>query len=387
MKKSLAKLLTGWIPCTRYRRVLRNVLCDMPSGRGVSKGRFGGAGGSRYETLVVPRGFGHSGSGVIGDLLSEYDCTTVFGGADPDGSGRWAGIGKKNTTSFEVDIVKMYGGVVDLASAFDASRAWGKFKLLNFVHAVEFLYRQPDIPLYDDAFLARSRAFVDELIVAKWRSVTPMAENMPFERHEAPPDAEPSMLNPLYAWRENLAESYVLKDMTRSEYERIARRYVGDILASIPSKRVLVMDQLCSADLPFEEFEKYIGPFKLIPVVRDPRDVYCTGAARGMPWIPGEPRAFVRWYESLGIDRLRASRSSSVLVLRFEDLVLDYEASVARVESFVGLSPDAHVRPRTAFDPARSAMNIGLWKTWPDQKAVEIVREGLSGYCYDAARP
>lgn len=381
MNRTIAKILASWIPSERYRKAVRRTLCEIPSAGFVAKGRIGG--GSRYKTLVVPRGFGHSGSGVIGDLISEYDDATVFCGADPGCSGRWAGLGKKNVGSFEAVNLAMYGGVMDLASAFGESRAWGKFKLLNFIHTVESLYRQAGVPIYDDAFLEHSRAFVSELVEASWRSVTPMAENMFFERREAPPDANPAMLNPLYAWRENLAESYVMRNLTREEYEAKARRYMDALLGEIPSKRVLVMDQLCSANLPPEEFAKYIGPFKMIPVYRDPRDVFCTGAERCMPWIPNEPKAFVKWFSSLGIDSLRDSRSPFVMTLRFEDLVLDYDRSVKKIEEFVGLSPERHDRPRSAFDPARSKANIGLWKKWPDRRAMDFIRGELEGYCHD----
>ena len=309
MTKKTAKLLTSWIPSERYRRALRRALCEVPSPHPVAKSDYPST-GSCYQELIVPRGFGHSGSGVIGDLLSEYDDTTVFGGADPDGSGRWA-HGKQNLSSFEVDIFKMYGGVADLAGAFGESRAWGKFKLLNFIHCVEFLYRQRDIPIYDRRFLERSRAFVDELVEDRWASCTPLAENMPFEMHEAPPDCDPDLANPLYGWRENLTDSYVLRDIPIDEYIAIARRYMTDILSWIPARRFLVLDQLLSVDLPLDLCERYVGPFKEIAVWRDPRDVYCTGAARCMPWIPAKPSAFVAWFRRLGIDGLQNGRPAT----------------------------------------------------------------------------
>jgi len=381
MNRKTAKLLTSLIPSERYRRLLRWTLSEAPSARPVDKCDCPAA-GSTYRELVVPRGFGHSGSGVIGDLLSEYDGTTVFGGADPDGSGRWA-HGKQNVTSFEVDILKMYGGVADLASAFGASRPWGKFKLLNFIHDVEFLYRQRDIPIYDRRFLRRSRAFVDELVEARWTSDTPMAENMPFEMHAMPPDGDPDLQNPLYGWRKAATNSYVMKDLTEDEYMAIARRYMADILSWIPSADILVLDQLFSADLSLDLCERYVGPFKEIAVYRDPRDVFCTGFARNMPWIPNEPSAFVAWYRGHRIDRLLALEDPRLLVLRFEDLVLSYEQTVARVEAYVGLRPEAHVRARAAFDPSRSAKNIGLWKAFPNQDTMAKIADALPQYCHN----
>lgn len=382
-RKKVAMLLTCWIPSARYRRLLRRAITDAPKASPVVKGAYAPTGTGRYSTLVVPRGFGHSGSGVIGDLLSEYDGTTVFGGADPDGSGRFAGVGQVNEESFEVDLFKAPGGVADLASAFGASRAWGKFKLLNFVHVVESLYREPHIPIYDRAFLERSRRFVADLTAASWRSVTPMAENRFFEMPVPPPDADPLLTNPLYSWRENLAESFVLKDLTEDAYVSLAHDYLRDVLGRIPSKPLLVMDQMLSVDLPLDLCERYVGPFKMIAVWRDPRDVFCTGWARQMPWIPNEPKAFVAWYRSLGIDALRKTHDSRLLVLRFEDLVLKYEESVSRVEAFLGLSASAHKRPRSAYDPTRSAKNIGIWRSFPDHAAMDEIRRGLLDFCFE----
>lgn len=381
-RKKVAMLLTCWIPSARYRRLLRRAITEAPKSGPVIKGAYAPSGSGRYSTLVVPRGFGHSGSGVIGDLLSEYDDTTVFGGADPDGSGRFAGVGQVNEASFEVDLFKMYGGVADLASAFGVSRAWGKFKLLNFVHAVESLYREPHVPIYDRAFLDRSRKFVADLTEANWRSVTPMAENRFFEMPVPPPDGDPLLTNPLYVWRENLAESFVMKNLSENEYIALAHDYLHDILGRIPSKSFLVMDQMLSVDLPLDLCERYVGPFKMIAVWRDPRDVFCTGRAHQMPWIPNEPKAFVAWYRSLGIDPLRKAKDGRLLVMRFEDLVLKYAESVARVEAFLRLPASAHKRPRSAYDPSRSAKNIGIWRECSDRDAMNILSRELSEYCF-----
>jgi hypothetical protein len=51
-----------------------------------------------------------------------------------------------------------------------------------------------------------------------------------------------------------------------------------------------------------------------------------------------------------------------LIVERFENLVLNYDESVARVESFLGLSTSQHRRKRRYFDPEWSASNIGIYK-------------------------
>ena len=154
MKKGLAKIVTGWIPSARYRRTLRRALCDVPSEAPVRKCALPAGTAPSDRTLVVSRGFVNSGSGVIGDLLSEYEDVTAFSGIDPHSSARW-NESVAGSESFEFDLFRMYGGIADLASAFGQSAAWGRMKLQNFIHAAEFLYRRTTIPLFDEAFIER----------------------------------------------------------------------------------------------------------------------------------------------------------------------------------------------------------------------------------------
>jgi len=199
----------------------------------------------------------------------------------------------------------------------------------------------------------------------------------------APPDLAPDMKNPLYGWRQNVAEAYVLKDLTRAQYEEIAGRYVRDVLATIPSRKMLVADQLLSSDLALDECERYLGDFKMVSVRRDPRDVYCQCARQGVTWIPYEPDAFVAWYRASGVRRLMESRSPRLLLLRFENLVLEYERSVRTIEEFLGLSPAAHARPGTGFKPERSRRNVGIYRDYPDQSVMSYIARELGEYCYE----
>ncbi len=48
------------------------------------------------------------------------------------------------------------------------------------------------------------------------------------------------------------------------------------------------------------------------------------------------------------------------MLISFEEMVLDYEASRKKVQGFVGFSDEDHVRPREHFDPERSRRNIGI---------------------------
>ena len=52
--------------------------------------------------------------------------------------------------------------------------------------------------------------------------------------------------------------------------------------------------------------------------------------------------------------------ADSFLLIRFEELVTDYETQKSRIEDFLHLSQQDHALPKNYFDPAKSIKNIGL---------------------------
>ena len=68
---------------------------------------------STFKHLIFTRGFGHSGSGVLLDLFSEFENITVLGSHDKNGGSALAN--KKYAGEF--DFVRRYGGVFFLENA------------------------------------------------------------------------------------------------------------------------------------------------------------------------------------------------------------------------------------------------------------------------------
>lgn len=108
------------------------------------------------------------------------------------------------------------------------------------------------------------------------------------------------------------------------------------------------------------------GNAKAIVVSRDPRDVFVLNKYHWLPAncpvpLPLDVQTFCEYYRVMR-KAVPSYDSSLVLEVRFEDLVLDYESTVSRIESFLGSDLGRHERPRSLFDPAVSARNVCVYR-------------------------
>jgi hypothetical protein len=72
--------------------------------------------------------------------------------------------------------------------------------------------------------------------------------------------------------------------------------------------------------------------------------------------------------------------------MKFESLVLDYEAEVIRIRTFLGDASLATSSQGRAFDPVNSVRNVGQWKRLDDLRLLDdvaVIKSELSEYCLD----
>jgi hypothetical protein len=115
---------------------------------------------------------------------------------------------------------------------------------------------------------------------------------------------------------------------------------------------------------------------KMITVIRDPRDVLYDSRRVSWPSIPATFHGYLQWQKTVYDGFLKVVESlddelrSRFLIIRFEDLVLDFDTTSKNILSFLqdGL-PDGDVQLTTTennlhkcFDPAVSSKNIGQWR-------------------------
>lgn len=135
-----------------------------------------------------------------------------------------------------------------------------------------------------------------------------------------------------------------------------------------------------------------------VVVTRDPRDVYVSGlnahrvTKRDKHLIAcdndGLNKSFLATDDlemfvarhRLYAEKLFRGSHWRVLHVRFEDIVLNYDAVVSRILAFLGIDPSRHVRPRTTFQPERSRTNVGLWKRYTGREEIEFIESKLADF-------
>lgn len=231
-----------------------------------------------YKKLIVTTGFGHSGSGTIIDLLSEFDNTSVIGYHDIGGG---SPLSKdKGSSKMEVDFVRGYGGVFDLESAFSCYSTLSSIKLLEFIHFSEYNYKNSGV-IYNDEYMRLTREFIDNLVLCRIPLSYPMAiigTNAAFEQRLSLEKDYSNLESPLiYNEHKHKRYTYKLKQLGVSEYRKYANEYIHKVLNTIESKENLVLDQFIAGfSFDFERDKEYLNDFKQIAVWRDPRDIVCN---------------------------------------------------------------------------------------------------------------
>ena len=333
---------------------------------------------STYKTLVCPIGFGHSGSGAFLDYISEFSNATTMGYRDPGFSGY-----VNDSRVPEFDIFKVAGGVMDMEKAFNYPNYYNDSLCIKmFLHIAEYFYRKGGI--YNDYFWQITQDFIDKITDMKIPTDTGF-EGLFFLKFKNAWKRYKNLNSPMFIDNENGQQYiYYLKALSVPEYRKIAHEYITKFLNSIESKEFLVCDQLLTTSAPdIERKLEYFGDFKIVCVYRDPRDVYVTGVIKNEQWIPKDPADFVKWYNIRGVSAyVHAPKHPNMIVIRFEDLVLNYEETTEKINEFIGLNEQDHIHKREYFNPDISSENVGLYKTFENQKTIKYIEENLKEYCY-----
>ena len=338
----------------------------LPSANGKNTGR----------SIVCVTGFGHSGSGAVVDLLSEYKGVDVIGLADKNGSLR-------DDSGFEFDFLRATGGLFNIEAQYH-DKGWFPMgdAIRMFLRLIAYMHLEVG-GRFNNEFLNATRDFLDKLLL-------PMSNNVSADGgacgyagrgHLSVLGVEGARL----VWGDNGVErAFHLRKLSVSEYRGIAREYISRVLDILTSERIVVLDQAVTdwtADIG--RYRDYLGPLKLIAVYRDPRDSFVTGRHFKECWLPCNPKDYAMMVRNWMEPYMRLM-DSDFLIIRFEDLVGNYTEVVSRIERFLGLTSEAHVRAKQAFDPNVSAKNIGIYKTYEDQKSVSVVAQMMPEFIYQS---
>ena len=290
---------------------------------------------------------------------------------------------------FEFALLRIQGGILDLHHALceDWSPIRSDAAIRRFRRLVRRLGTSSSVRSprswftavgwnYNDYFAGRffelSDAYVDDLVTTRWEAPWPYALADVGE-------CELFLRKLKSRLRRPRALDFTMVLARPQHFVERTRRYLRDVLSSNVSSgtKGIVMHNAFEPFTPLRAM-RFFRSAKAIVVDRDPRDNY----AQGQWYAPFASSVddFVRRYR-MQREATDFTPHADVLRIRFEDLVLDYDATVARILTHLGESPSAHVRARQHFDPAVSKKNLGIWRAFPKPDEMARIARALPDFC------
>lgn len=177
---------------------------------------------------------------------------------------------------------------------------------------------------------------------------------------------------------------------SKEQFELITREYINKLFCEVNDINCpyLVVDQA----LPPSDIKRYVNFFddiKVVVVERDPRDVFMLEKyIRKEQVIPTDAMDFCKWYEYTRRHQNKEEMNTEYsMLIHFEDLIYNYESTVAQIEAFLGIESGQHVGIKTKLIPDKSINNTQIWRrlnlTTKQIAEVELIEKQLSSYLYD----
>jgi hypothetical protein len=329
----------------------------------------------RSPLFVDLSGYAFTGKHAVIDLLREIDGYYV------------------PHFQYEFALLRIQGGILDLEHALcgdwspmRSDAAIRRFKQVvrrlgtkaswsaprTWFDAVGWNYDE----VYHHRFFELSDRYVESLVVFSWRAEWPFALS-----EFGDLDFLARRIARKLGFRRALEVPVFLAHTDR--FVPLTRDYLRELLTANvgSSTRAVVMHNAFEPYNPQRSL-KFFDRAKSIVVDRDPRDSYVQHLT--FPPNAVGVRDYITRYR-INRQAVRSDPHPDVLRLQFEDLVLDYDKSLARILAHLGEDREAHVRPRQHFDPAVSKKNVGLWRYYAHPHEIRLIEQSLPEYCVDLA--
>lgn len=171
------------------------------------------------------------------------------------------------------------------------------------------------------------------------------------------------------------------------KFYKISKNYIYSLIDNISSgKDNIILDQLLLPHNLFRIPNYFDKRLKVIVVERDPRDVYILNKYiwpkknLRLPF-PLDIDDFCDFYDKMRKTE-KKTKSDSVLRLKFEDLIYNYETTLAKIKTFLEFKNDEHIYKLKKFDPQKSIINTQLFRNKEYEKEIKIIEEKLEKYLY-----
>lgn len=325
--------------------------------------------------IVSVVGYGCTGASAYVDLIREFNIYEDLG------------------SSSEFQILKMTDGLIDLYNhVVIDKRALSQNSAINrFLN----LYKNPGNHTLNKKtngkFKNLLKDFVDSISLISWKGKSS------FDPNDIRPRNDVSCLS-----RFNNLLNFGLQKISRNfHYPRYKTRYFTSLTSDEFCKKSNIFIKKLLKELGFksnnvllEQFVdacdpdngmQFVDKCKVIVVDRDPRDVYLlmNYIYKNVPLFMPTNNSLEEFISFYKMQREKKSKSPNVLYVNFEDLIYNYEKTIEKVKTFIGIESD-HILKGKIFKPSLSINNTNLKARYPQYKEqISIIENELKDFLYD----
>lgn len=321
-----------------------------------------------------------TGSSAITDLVMEYE--DVYGAGD-----------------YEIRIFQDIDGVRDLEyhlvenyNRHNSGHALKRFKkLVDFDSQVWFIKKYEKY--FNGMFKKISYDYIDKLTDYKfrgyWHEDLREKGNFFYVRKRLVNKIMTKLKrNREYHYDEMPKEITLGVNITEDKFLQYTKEYSSELIKCMNTQDAenVVIDQL----VPPSNIGKYLRYFdniKAVVVERDPRDMYLL---EKFHWhgsvVPYDVEVFCKWWRATRAHRQTENlNTANSMLVQFEDLIYHYDETVAKVEAFLGFSPEKHINPKKFLDPSKSINNTKLYEREECKKyldEIKYIEKNLEEFLY-----
>lgn len=334
------------------------------------------------DKIIISTGYMGSGSSAITDLIAEFsDCRNDF-------------------KTYEYVMMHCPNGLFDLEdrlllgnNAIRSDEAIRTFyRCMNDLYQKKYWWVGNYQKVVGDDFMEVVKRFVDQITQFKftgywymheytdWKMIVKLIMIKPFKIlfHKF------FYFKKITRYNENMMISYINDE----DFYVAAKEFINNVITMMKKdSSAVILDQFL---LPFNLYrmEHYFDDNAYAIVVqRDPRDVFIINKYTwvknkiGLP-IPTDVHMFCEYYKKMRMSE-KATNNPQILRINFEDLIYNYDETVATIRQHVGYSKQDHQRPKSRFNPDLSIKNTQLFKADKYREEAAIMEKELSEYLYD----
>lgn len=324
--------------------------------------------------IIGSCGYGATGSSVLTDLLKEYDDIQIYDSFEFTISYRVDGL-----EDLEYHLMKQY-----------AKNSSGDYAIKRFLKQAK-CYKTPLInkPCNGNLYYQLSEDFIKEIVQIEYKGVETADMLTGNIIRDIFAFASKKILMPKVIERITKKPSFIWPcrtlyySISPENFYTAAKKYTHRIIEAMGAdfSKPICLDQPFEGNNPEQSFAFFEDPYAVV-IDRDPRDLFLAGKYSKDPNFKFTPKddvqAFVIYYKNM---RKKHKSNERILHLRFEDLIYEYDTSVAQLEEFLHLGE--HKRPRELFNPARSINNTQLIRLHPEDKEnIEFIERELKEFLY-----